>query len=86
MLDDLRTAIHKWKRNREQIILIMDCNEDVRSRNFQQFLKDVGMHEIIQQRHGSEAPATYIDGSTPIDGIFAHLPSILSAVAIHVTV
>ena len=29
------------------------------------------MQEVILDRHGTNAPATYIEGSLPIDGIFA---------------
>ena len=31
---------------------------------------DVGMKEAIHDRHGSNAPATYIEGQLPIDGLF----------------
>ena len=71
MLTDLTTEINCWKRNREQVIIMMDCNEDERSDSFRKFLNDVGMKDIIMARHGDQAPATYIDGSLPIDGIFA---------------
>ena len=71
MLNNFTTEIHKWKKNWEQVIVMMDCNEDVRSTHFQKFLKGVGMKEIIMERHGKQAPATYIDGNLPIDGIFA---------------
>ena len=30
MLLDLQKAINKWRRKREQVVLMMDCNEDVR--------------------------------------------------------
>ena len=50
---------------------MMDCNEDVRSPMLKKFLLEVGMQEVILDRHGTNAPATYIEGSLPIDGIFA---------------
>ena len=71
MLNDLTSEINRWKRNREQVIIMMDCNEDVRSESFKKFLNDVGMKDIIMARHGDKAPSTCIDGSLPIDGIFA---------------
>ena len=71
MLKDLANEISRWKQNREQVILMMDCNEDVRSPTFKKFLIQVGMQEVLLKRHGNHAPATYIDGQLPIDGIFA---------------
>ena len=71
MLNDLQKTINKWRRNQEQVILMMDCNEDVRSSRMRKFLDDVGMKEAIHDRHGSNAPATYIEGQLPIDGLFA---------------
>ena len=35
------------------------------------FLLEVGMQEVLLERHGTNAPATYIEGSLPIDDIFA---------------
>ena len=71
MLQDLKDEIDRWKRNQEQVVLMMDCNEDVRDVRFRKFLREVGMKEIILDRHGMEAPATHINGTLPIDGIFA---------------
>ena len=71
MLNDLQKTINKWRRNQEQVILMMDCNEDVRSLRMRKFLDDVGMKEAIHDWHGSNAPATYIEGQLPIDGLFA---------------
>ena len=34
------------------------------------FLDNVGIKEAIHDRHGSNAPATYIEGQLPIDGLF----------------
>ena len=70
MLEDLKQEIKKWKNDKEQVILMMDCNEDVRGETMTHFLDETGMKEIILQRHGSKAPGTYIDGQAPIDGIF----------------
>ena len=35
-----------------------------------QFLDDVCMKEVIHDRHGDQAPGTYMDRQIPIDGIF----------------
>ena len=50
---------------------MMDCNKDIRSARMKHFLNEVGMKEVIHDKHGEEAPGTYIDGQVPIDGIFA---------------
>ena len=71
MLNDLQQTINKWRRNQEQVILMMDCNEDVRSPQMRKFLDNVGMKEAIHDRHGSNAPAMYIKGQLPINGLFA---------------
>ena len=49
---------------------MMDCNEDVRSPQMHKFLDDVGIKEAIHDRHGLNAPATYIEGQVPTDGLF----------------
>ena len=71
MMVDLAKAINKWRRKREQVILMMDCNEDVRSERMKKFLDEVGMKDVIIDKHGEEkAPGTHIKGRVPIDGIF----------------
>jgi hypothetical protein len=53
------------------VVLMMDVNEDVRSAPIQTFLDDLGMREVILERHGkSTAPNTHLQGSDPINGIF----------------
>ena len=47
MLQDLSNEITKWKQQQEQVILMMDCNEDVRSPMLKKFLLEVGMQEVI---------------------------------------
>ena len=38
---------------------------------FKKFLNNVGMQEVLLHRHSTNAPATHIKGTLPIDGIFA---------------
>jgi hypothetical protein len=51
----------------------MDANEDIRA--FGNTIAPSGLHEVLLERHGPNAPATYHGGSQPIDGVFAS-PSI----------
>ena len=70
MLVDLQKDILRWTRQGEQVLLMMDCNEDVRSNRMKKFLEEVGMKECILDKHREEAPGTYIEGTVPIDGFF----------------
>ena len=70
ILKDIGDEIKKWKEEGNQIILMMDCNEDVRTKNFQQWLGELGLKNAILDKHGQEAPPTFHKGSAPIDGIF----------------
>ena len=49
----------------------IDFNEDVRKRNFQQFLQDTGLWNPILEIHGNQCPATYTrnDNNIPIDAL-----------------
>jgi hypothetical protein len=48
-----------------------DWNEDIHRRKLTNFMNKLEMKEAILSRHGTRhAPSTYIEGSTPIDGIF----------------
>jgi len=71
--DDLLAEIIKWKKAKDQIILLIDWNEDVRGPALATWLRKAGMRDIILEQHGTDAPPT-VDKDTstyPIDGIFA---------------
>jgi hypothetical protein len=71
ILLDLTKELNTWIQAGEHVILMMDCNEDVRSSRIQQFLHDSDLQDVIHERHGTDAPPTYKGGKVPIDGIFA---------------
>jgi hypothetical protein len=71
VLEDLQTEINGWAGAGEHVVLMMDCNEDVRSVAITTFLNACGLRDIVLERHGSDAPRTYKRGSHPIDAIFA---------------
>jgi hypothetical protein len=71
VLGNLATLIHKWKSNGEHIVLMMDANKDMRTGHIKQFLVDTDMRDVVMSMHGLDAPNTHINGSKPIDGIFA---------------
>ncbi len=71
IFDDLAGEINRWVADGEHVVLMMDCNEDVRSNTITTFLNECGMRDIVLERHGNEAPRTHKRGSHPIDAIFA---------------
>lgn len=73
VLEDLTRLLQTWHDEGDQLILLMDCNEDVTSPDMTKFLTDCNLKDIIQTHNlgpNEKAPHTYIDRSTAIDGIF----------------
>lgn len=71
MLEDLESHITQYKNQGDQIVVLMDCNEDVRRARITTWLQRLELTDVIMSTHGStQAPATYNRGSKPIDGIF----------------
>jgi exonuclease III len=68
--DDLDKELQTWFDEGDQIIIMGDFNEDVRSRHIKNFFGKYGMTEMILRKHGQDAPNTYCGGTVPIDGIF----------------
>jgi Reverse transcriptase (RNA-dependent DNA polymerase) len=75
--DDLCTDIKSWQEQGDQIVLILDANENVTRGKFVDRLRTVGIFEMITRKHGAEGPATFHEGSEPIDGIFVS-PTLLN--------
>ena len=79
ILIDLAKDVSQWHADGEQVVVYMDCNEDVRSQNIKQWADLCGLREVITEAHGeSEAPSTCKKHkrkkhgkSKPIDGLFA---------------
>ena len=71
LLDDLGLHIRNSQEQGDQIILLIDCNDDVRGNTMQVWLQDHLLSDAVITRHGGEnAPNTYNRGSKPIDGVF----------------
>ena len=70
MLDDLLAEIEKWQTEGDQIILLMDCNEDIRGRRLRQKMLNVGLTEAITSNADRQPAPTHSRGRTAIDGIF----------------
>jgi hypothetical protein len=72
ILLDLAEQIKEWTKQGDQVIMMMDedVNEDVRKLTIQPFLSELGMREVLHEKHGaSVAPRTHLRGSAPIDCI-----------------
>jgi hypothetical protein len=72
MLQDLGNELQKWRTEGNQIILMMDCNEDVNSTPMKAWLNLHGLRNSILDHHNitNNTIPTYHRGSCAIDGIF----------------
>lgn len=73
ILTDLQELLQQWINNGEYIIAGMDANEDIRNPMIRNFFRNLGMDEIILNRHSvREVIATYNrnEYGIPIDGIW----------------
>ena len=71
ILQDLQHKIISWKEaNGDQIILMMDCNEDLRSNHMNNWLRNCDLRNITDEITSQHSPATQHRGNYPIDGIF----------------
>ena len=72
-VDDLVKQVTCWIKAGDRILLLMDANEHVTKGLIHAKLtaKDVGLKEVSHRYWGATPPHTHINGSIPIDGIFA---------------
>eukprot|EP00978_Attheya_sp_CCMP212_P000998 scaffold2064_cov29-Attheya_sp.AAC.1 len=72
-LDDVCTDIAVWKLEGDQVVLMGDFNEDVRTEPLKESMfAKLSMREIIMSVNDpTKAPGTFNRGSTPIDGMWA---------------
>ncbi len=72
--EDLLCQMEKWQKDREQIILCLDTNENIYRGSLGTRLTDrdgLGMKEVVGEFTARQIGATYFCGSEPIDGIWA---------------
>ena len=69
-LEDLAKAITAWHEAGSQVVVGLDANTDVTGLEMTQWAANLGLREVIAERHG-DLPPTYDSGSRPVDGIFA---------------
>ena len=81
-IEELFKNIKEWQtKDKDNIILMMDANEDINNLSFQQNLSKLQLREIIHESHSYlKTWPTFHRGSKPIDGIFAtpHIKSVAS--------
>jgi hypothetical protein len=72
ILVDLSTLLTEWYNNNDLIIVMGDFNDNVQTNPIRSFFNRFDMHEVIIDQHSTLVPTnTYINGKSPIDGIFA---------------
>ncbi len=77
--EDLVEELISWMTNtNDQIVLLLDMNDDIRSSSVTTALQSAGLEELILHSHGPNPPPTYNRGSHPIDAIFVS-PTLLAA-------
>jgi hypothetical protein len=72
ILEDLGRELTKWRNEGNQIILMMDCNENVKNQGFTRWLLDHNLHNSILDLHNIQTNTvpTFHKGTHAIDGIF----------------
>lgn len=71
ILEDLTEAINMWRdKEKDQIILMMDCNQNVQSPEIKEWSSNLNLREVMIETHPGPLPPTYHRGRLPIDGIF----------------
>jgi hypothetical protein len=71
LIDDLAKALLNWKEEGHRIIVAGDFNEDVKGSVISKYFSELQMREIILEQHNGTPSNTYLEGSVPMDGIFA---------------
>lgn len=71
--EDLDNSIKSWMEAGDQIILGLDANEDIHSRNLQQWIESWGLVDALHRHHPHHlrtATCNKNSNNVPIDGIF----------------
>ena len=72
-IDDLVLEAKQWLEAGDQLVIALDVNDDVRDTRegtFTRKMNQLGLVESISDQYGHDGPATYKNGSNPIDGIY----------------
>ena len=69
-LTDMTLPIKAKLAQGEQVVLLADINENVKSASIQQWARETGLREIVSLSTNTDIPTSQ-RGSLPIDGIFA---------------
>jgi hypothetical protein len=72
IIEDLHTLITQYHIDGEQVVLLMDCNEDVRSPYIKNAMRAMGLREAITEEREALARAKHHNNQSdiPIDGAF----------------
>ena len=64
---DLKQEVETWIQDGDQVVLMLDVNADIRSVSE---IAEMGLVDALTHRHGPGCPATFQEGTSPIDGVF----------------
>jgi hypothetical protein len=68
---DLCKDVKGWVASGEQVVLMLDLNDDIRTSRFTQEMGQLGLIQLLGKRHGNDnLPGSFIRGSRPLDGLY----------------
>ena len=70
IMDDLAELVQQCHQRGEQVVLMMDCNNNVREDQFRNWITSMGLIDGTYDLNHPTVPATFHRGSNPIDGLF----------------
>eukprot|EP00957_Ditylum_brightwellii_P119553 9122014-Ditylum_brightwellii.AAC.1 len=71
-MQDIKEQVQQWMDKGDQVFLMGDFNEFILKNSMVTFFANLGMRELITQRHGQHGPATSQANTSrqAIDGIW----------------
>jgi len=61
--EDLHTLLKPWRKQKYEILLMMEANASLEDRKMRQLLSGLEMVDIMGANHGMHSPNTYIMGT-----------------------
>ena len=69
MLDDLKAFIQPHVNDGHEVIIMIDANSTTHDANFEEFIEDSGLHDLMNNYLPDDHPPTYRRGQNKIDHI-----------------
>jgi exonuclease III len=69
--EDLTKAVKQRLQDGDQLVLMLDLNDDIRTSPFTVMMQNIGMTQLLSYRHGDATmPRSFQHGQRPIDGLY----------------